>query len=245
MKFILKYFFNNFPNISSIISIFYLLILLKNNKLNSNEIEYNVLKKIVRKNSNVIDVGANIGRYTFMLQRIISRNNRCYSFEPNKRIFFILNSLIYLSGINNILSKNIAISNKKSEVNFKNIYSVCKFGDNKRNWYFDFNTESKIVKSNKFTKINCNKIDNFSINNVSFIKIDTEGHDYSVLLGSIKLIKKSLPNILIEENSMRVKRFFKKINYKKITYENLKRNHLYCSYKIFNKLKINLKNKTT
>ena len=218
MKFIIKIFFNNFPNISSIISIFYLFFLFKKKKLNSSEIEYNFLKKIVRKNSNVIDVGANIGRYTFMLQSIISRNNKCYSFEPNKRIFFILNSLIYLSSIKNILPTNIAISNKKSEVNFKNIYSVCKFGDNKRNWYFDFNTESKIVKNNKFTKIKCDKIDNFLLNNISFIKIDTEGHDYNVLLGSIRLIKKSLPNILIEENSMRVKKFFKKLNYKKITH---------------------------
>ena len=189
-------------------------------------------------------MGANIGRYTFMLQSIISRNYRCYSFEPNKRIFFILNSLIYLSGIKNILSKNIAISNKKSEVNFKNIYSFCKFNDDKRNWHFDFNTESKIVKSNKFTKINSDKIDNFLLNNVSFIKIDTESHDYSVLLGSIRLIKKCLPNILIEENSKKVKKFFKKINYKKITYKNLKRNHLYCSLRTFNKLKITLKNNT-
>ena len=93
MKLLIRIILNKLPKIASILSILYLYFLIKNKKLKSNEIEFNFLKKIVKKKSNVIDIGANIGRYSFMLQRIISTNNICYSFEPNPRIFFIMNSL--------------------------------------------------------------------------------------------------------------------------------------------------------
>jgi FkbM family methyltransferase len=238
MKLLIRIILNKLPKIASILSILHLYFLIKNKKLKSNEIEFNFLKKIVKKNSNVIDIGANIGRYSFMLQRIISTKNICYSFEPNPRIFFIMNSLIYFLNINNISLLNLAISNKVSVVNFKNIFSVKKLYDTRRDWYFDYNTESRIVKSNKFTKVYSTTIDRFSFKNISFIKIDTEGNDYKVLRNCVQTIKTSLPNILIEEDSPKIRKFFKSLDYKKINCEHLKRNHLYCSKKKLNKIKI-------
>jgi FkbM family methyltransferase len=241
MKLFIRIILNKLPRIASILSILYLYFLIKNKKLTSNEVEFNFLKKIVKKNSNVIDIGANIGRYSFMLQRIISSKNICYSFEPNPRIFFIMNSLIYLLNINNISLLNFAISNKESVVNFKNIFSVKKLYDTRRDWYFDFNTESRIVKSNKFIKVNSTTIDRFFFKNISFIKIDTEGNDYKVLLNCKETIKTSLPNILIEEDSLKIRKFFKSLAYKKVYCEDLKRNHLYCSKNKLNKIEIILK----
>ena len=49
------------------------------------------------------------------------------------------------------------------------------------------------------------------------IKIDTEGEDYNVLLGSEKLIRDFRPKIIIEvreENKFEIQSFFSKYNYK-------------------------------
>ena len=54
--------------------------MLKVGKFVSSESEFFILKKFVKKNQNVIDVGANIGRYSFKLSDIIGKNGLVYSF---------------------------------------------------------------------------------------------------------------------------------------------------------------------
>ena len=81
------------------IGLFFFYEQLKKRKLKSAEPEFNILKKILKKNENVIDIGANIGRYSFELSSIVGKNGTVYSFEPILRSYLIFISLIFLKRV--------------------------------------------------------------------------------------------------------------------------------------------------
>jgi FkbM family methyltransferase len=199
-----------FLKIPLFISIFYFYLLLKFKKLVSSEYEFYILKNFVKKNDCVLDIGSNIGRYTFQLSTLVGKNGFVYSFEPMQRSFLILSSLLYLSNIKNIIPINLAISNKTKKILMQEQSSLSK------NYLFNTNTESKIVNKilkNSFFKYSL-KIDDLNIKEkISFIKIDCEGHEIQVLFGAKKLIKKNKPILLVENNSKKLGIFLKKLNY--------------------------------
>ena len=54
------------------------------------EFETNVIKKIIKKEYNVIDIGANIGYYTLNFARLVGDKGRVFAFEPELENFQLL-----------------------------------------------------------------------------------------------------------------------------------------------------------
>jgi len=205
---------------------------LKKDKLTSKEREFSILKYLIKKNSNVIDVGANIGRYTFRLAKIVGPKGKVYSFEPMPRSSLILNFLIFLYDVKNIIFFSTALGNKTEKILMKESYTF-----QNEDFIFDTNTQSQIVKENN-KLINSYfryslKIDDIKIiDKISFIKIDTENFEYEVLYGAKKLIKKNKPVILMENNSKKAINFLKKFHYiEKEIFKN-SRNKIYLHKKL-------------
>ena len=72
-------------------------------------------------------------------------------------------------------------------------------------------------KKFKKIKIKTAKLDNFNFKNISFIKIDVEGHELKLLKGAKKIFKVNKPDCLIEikkKNLLKVKKFFNDLNVK-------------------------------
>ncbi len=149
-----------------------------------------------------IDIGANIGLYSQQLLNISQK--RVISFEP---MFDSFNKLKKLKNNNNKLyCYNIALSNK-SEV--KKIYYVNKFSQLATT--SEYTNNIKFLKKYKFKKknIKTTTIDVFFkrekkllIDGIDFIKIDTEGSDYKVICGGLKIINKFQPKFIqFEMNS--------------------------------------------
>ena len=73
------------------------------------------------------------------------------------------------------------------------------------------------------------QLDKLNLKNISFVKIDVEGHERQLLKGSKKFFKYNRPNVLIEvkkDNLNLIKKFFKELN---------------TGYKLVNKKKFNFK----
>ena len=68
--------------LQSILAVVYFNHQRKNKKLNSNEVEHSQLNKWIKEGDNVIDIGSNIGRYTFKIADIVGQNGHVYSIEP-------------------------------------------------------------------------------------------------------------------------------------------------------------------
>lgn len=210
------------------VGVIYFSILLKSKKLVSSENEFYLLKNFVKKNHNVIDVGANIGRYSFKLSELIGKNGLVYSFEPMHKSYLTFLSLINFAKVKNIIPFNFALSNKSNFVMMKELEST-----NKKDYLFGTQTESKIVNNKKNSIIQYSiKLDEIKIKKkISFIKIDCEGYELEVLQGAKSTIKKNKPVILVEYNNHKVVKFLLSLGYKEVIRKQKSRNKLFAHKK--------------
>ena len=161
----------------------------------------------ISQNKSLIDVGANIGISTLGFRKL-GFTNPIYLFEPN--YFLYKNYLKKIKKKNKkIFINNIALNNKEE---VKKLY-IAHYKSRTLHFLSSFD-KNYIINSIKITysnvtkkisiikkKVNCKKFDTIIIKYPpDFIKIDTEGHDYNILLGMRKTIKKHKPVFLIEYN---------------------------------------------
>ena len=155
------------------------------------------LKKIKKyKIRNSIDIGANTGEYSKKL--ILITNSNVFAFEAMQGSFKKL-KLLEKKFSGKLKCFNIALSNKieKKNIYFQNQTSqLASFEINIRKLNY-------VTKKIKKKKIQLITLDKFIAGNkklfkkgIDFIKVDTEGLDYKVLLGSLKTIKKYKPKFI-------------------------------------------------
>lgn len=151
--------------------------------------EIKISRKYIKEDSNVLDIGANIGVHSICYASFASKG-RVFSFEPAPQTFFKLFSNV--KNIGNILPMNIGISDSKGVVPFfiasDDAYSGL--ADTKR---------EKIVA---VRDVICWKVDDFvsglGLNSLDFVKIDVEGFELNVFNGMIQTIKQFKPVIFCE-----------------------------------------------
>ena len=116
------------------------------------------------------------------------------SFEPIPATFSLLASNVQRFNYDNTTLINVAVSDKFGVVNM----SIPSFETGLENFY-----QAKIDSNlNGVLSVLALTLDSFSIeHNVTLVKIDVEGHERFVLSGMRKLIEKSHPILIIEDNS--------------------------------------------
>jgi len=167
------------------------------------------LKHLITYKGNALDVGCNLGLWTYGLSKQ-KKINKIISFEPNKKI----TKHIYEHNNKNIRTLHYGLSNKKDEKILNT--PICK--KMALHGWSSFEKKKDFKKTfNKFIEIKSKvmKLDYFNFKNVSFIKIDVEGHELKLLQGAKKFFQTNKPNCLIEISKMNlagVKIFFKSLN---------------------------------
>ena len=160
-----------------------------------------VIKEIMKSDLNrnkkniFFDIGAYIGIITLAFDKFSNEDSEIHSFEPFKKNFLRLKENINLNKVQNIYLNNNALGDQKEQVILEDpkdpgMTKIIKKNNNilDRNLYHNINSdtlESYVEKNN--------------ILNINFIKIDTEGYDYKVLLGSKNLLKNNKIDYLIVE----------------------------------------------
>ncbi|MCP5102858.1 MAG: FkbM family methyltransferase [bacterium] len=154
------------------------------------ELELKLINRFCSKDLCAIDVGANYGMYTFYASR---RFSTCYAFEPLP--YF---EPIYEQGFKNqnIAWHQVALSDKKETAVMR--MPVCDRG------YSTIDTrnqlEGKVDESDGIdnVEVETNRLDNYEIRSVGFLKVDVEGHEQEVLRGAARTIRSSKPVISVE-----------------------------------------------
>jgi len=154
------------------------------------EPELKLIDRFRSKDLCAIDVGGNYGMYTFYASR---RFFTCYTFEPLP--YF---EPIYKRGFKNqnVVWRQVALSDKEKTAIMR--MPVCDRG------YSTIDTlnrlERKVDESDGIDNIEVktNRLDNYEIGSVGFLKVDVEGHEQEVLHGAVETIRSSKPVILVE-----------------------------------------------
>jgi FkbM family methyltransferase len=184
--------------------------------------------------SDIIDIGANIGLVTLGIKKLLELNNaennyinRFHCFECNDDTFSYLK--YNTSAHNDIILYNFGLSDAPQIANMEiNSYNygcnmIKEIYDNSNNGVeileYDFQKINKHTITEKKMFISLMPLDlfyNVFEKKISVIKIDVEGMEYKVLLGAKKLIEKHKPTIVVEifdENIVKINKLMKSYNY--------------------------------
>ena len=152
---------------------------------------FEYIKENYIENTNIIDLGGNIGTTTLLMSEVLSNNCKIFTFEPIYSDILLKNILdnnltgnveIYPYGVGNeIKTLKIKPINLSDNINFGAVSII-------------HNLENK---DDSFS-INIVPLDYFNFENISLIKIDVEHMEIEVLEGCLNLIKRCKPTILIE-----------------------------------------------
>jgi FkbM family methyltransferase len=152
------------------------------------------IKENYIENTNIIDLGGNIGTTTLLMTEVLSNNCHIFTFEP------IYSDILLTNILDNNLSDKVIIypygvGNKNKLVKIKNISltDTINFGG-----VSIINNSDNSDNKNNIIKINIYPLDYFNFDNISLIKIDVEHMELEVLEGCISLLKRCKPTILIE-----------------------------------------------
>lgn len=162
-----------------------------------------ILINLIAKNDPILfDVGANKGQ-TIDRFRKYFKNSQVHSFEPLPDLFEMLKSK-YKSDSKCIFINNFALGEVKKENEFY-LNNIGNYGA--LSSFYKLDEKSKFLKNYKKINRNFNKsfnandkiiveidtLDNYvekkEIHKIDLLKIDTQGYERNVLLGSIKTIK--------------------------------------------------------
>jgi FkbM family methyltransferase len=139
---------------------------------------------LVNPSSVAIDVGANRGDYTAAILRCTPN---VVSIEPNPENARVLKQ-VFGKRIRLIVG---AASNKDEDV----VLRIPEYGSG----YATIEDSNQFACNGiKSVHVRSYRIDDLSLETVSFIKVDVEGHELSVLEGALNLLKRDRPSILVE-----------------------------------------------
>jgi len=163
----------------------------------------NLLKRILRPDDIVFDIGANFGWYTILFSKIVT-HGQCHSFEPVPWIYDKLKSNCSLNNIgDNVFLNQVALGSTNRIVCLHTFSGLCHGLSSISSLGRDgFSTsEAQMITLNEYIKSKNIKV-------VNFIKCDVEGAEFDVLKGSTGLFSLEVPPMwLFEANEETAKAF--------------------------------------
>ncbi len=146
-----------------------------------------LLRRLVPRGATVCDIGANAGFYSLGMSRLVGENGRVISFEPLPENLAKLRCHLSINKIDNVTLSDCALSDKSDHVTFAP-------GEND----FTGSISSDATDSFRVPTISLDEfIAEHAIVDPTFLKIDVEGAEASVLAGARKLLERAHPTMLI------------------------------------------------
>lgn len=149
--------------------------------------ETKVLKKIIKKDFKIIEVGANFGVHTLTMADLVGNEGKIHAFEANPHVSKYLKTSIEM----NNLSKVITLHEKAA-------------GDKAGEVHLQFGLENigggHLVKSDAEHSVATKMVrldDELGIQNIDMLKIDAEGCEGKILAGAKNLLDKNASSIIL------------------------------------------------
>ncbi|MEJ7587813.1 MAG: FkbM family methyltransferase [Ferruginibacter sp.] len=153
------------------------------------------LRKNILREGLMVDIGAHMGLYTLLLNELFTGG---YCFEPAKDNFKALRNNLF---INDLIEKFIPVNTAVSDTNEHQVLKV-EGTFSGINYLVDPN-DKNIAGATEVPAVTIDRFLSEKNNNgtITFLKIDTEGHELKVLNGCIKTLQNNPGLIVLFENS--------------------------------------------
>lgn len=142
-----------------------------------------LMKQYAKPGTQVVDIGAHIGTHTISLSRIVGDSGEVIAFEPQRKLFCELVMNLDLNGCKNVIAYRACVGDV-----FKTVEMLPAVLDNEGGTGIGKGGDEAAMIT----------LDSLQLANVSFMKIDVENFELSVLQGAKETIRKNRPVIIIE-----------------------------------------------
>lgn len=172
------------------------------------EVEVQFFRQVLSAQSNIIEVGANIGMHAVPLAKM-AHQGKLFCFEPQRIIFQVLCSNLAINQLTNVYTYQQGVSDEAGVIqiassDYETAWNYGSFSLDK-----GFNTEGTFQGNIAYESVQVVKIDEHpeiqTLPHLSLLKIDAEGFDLNVLKGAIQTIEKHKPVILLKRISINPK----------------------------------------
>ena len=170
--------------------------------------EEEVLRRLLAPGDWVLDVGANVGHYAVACSRIVGPSGRVVALEPVPESFALLSDNCLALEARNVTLLNLAASDRSSVRGM----AVPRFASG-----LPRPTEAHLTDTSESDDVYVVTLalDDLSWpTRIALVKIDTEGHELSVLRGLAQLISRDRPHLIVEKSSDAVVVFLADFGYR-------------------------------
>lgn len=145
--------------------------------------ETEIVKKVVKRDDVILDIGANIGYYSLIFAEIVGDQGRVFAFEPSPANFALLSKNIEINNYKNVTLVQEAVSNKTG----KGKLYLCEDNQGDHRIYDSYDGRRSI-------SIETTRLDDYFKNydgKVDFIKMDIQGAEGGAIQGALSLLRKN------------------------------------------------------
>jgi FkbM family methyltransferase len=158
----------------------------------SNESHFElIIKWILTRSSNALDLGANIGTHSILMSKICDRGH-IFSFEPQSLTFSVLQNNLLLNKSENVTAYRFAVTDIDGQILAMEPFSYGSANIN--NGGLSINTSGGLLGDLVISRT----IDSFRFPKIDFVKIDIQGSECKAIIGMKRLLEKDRPFIFLE-----------------------------------------------
>jgi FkbM family methyltransferase len=136
----------------------------------------------------VVDIGGNIGFYTVLFSRLVGEGGKVTVFEPDVANFGHLKK--NTKGLRNVVLKNVAVAERSGTIR---LYRSDELNVDHQTY--------DAGEGRSFVEVTCITLDDYfsAGGKVDFIKMDVQGYEYYVLLGTKEVMSRASPVTIFTE----------------------------------------------